>query len=163
MNRRQLLRAAAAIPLLPGADLAQLAAALAADGDAKRGFSRVRPGDAAWPSEESWNKLGRAVEGRLIKVNSPLSACREAPDSPACAEVFKSLRNPYYIGDQVGLTQTSGWVGAWTSRPSVYAVAARKTEDVVAAVNFARENKLRLVVKGGGHSYQGTSCAPIPS
>src|SRR5262249_18554859 len=43
---------------------------------------------------------------------------------------------------------------------SVYAVAARKTDDIVAAVNFARENKLRLVVKGGGHSYQGTSCAP---
>jgi hypothetical protein len=30
----------------------------------------------------------------------------------------------------------------------------------VAAVNFARENNLRLVVKGGGHSYQGTSNAP---
>jgi FAD/FMN-containing dehydrogenase len=27
-------------------------------------------------------------------------------------------------------------------------------------VNFARENDLRLVVKGGGHSYQGTSNAP---
>jgi FAD/FMN-containing dehydrogenase len=29
----------------------------------------------------------------------------------------------------------------------------------MAAVNFARENRLRLVVKGGGHSYQGTSDA----
>ena len=96
-------------------------------------------------------------------MNSPLSACREAPDSPACAELFEALRNPYYIGDDVALTQTSGWVGAWTSRPSVYAIAAEKTADVVAAVNFARENKLRLVVKGGGHSYQGTSCARIPS
>ena len=27
-------------------------------------------------------------------------------------------------------------------------------------MNFARENDLRLVVKGGGHSYQGTSNAP---
>jgi FAD/FMN-containing dehydrogenase len=27
-------------------------------------------------------------------------------------------------------------------------------------VNFARENNLRLVIKGGGHSYQGTSDAP---
>jgi FAD/FMN-containing dehydrogenase len=35
----------------------------------------------------------------------------------------------------------------------------RNTADVVTAVNFAREHTLRLVVKGGGHSYQGTSSA----
>ena len=46
------------------------------------------------------------------------------------------------------------------SSPSVWAVAARTTADVVAAVNFARQHRLRLVVKGGGHSYQGTSNAP---
>ena len=57
------------------------------------------------------------------------------------------------------MTQTLGWVGAWTSRPSVYAVAAKSTADVVAAVNFARTHSLRLVIKGGGHSYQGTSNA----
>jgi FAD/FMN-containing dehydrogenase len=39
-------------------------------------------------------------------------------------------------------------------------VAARETADIVAAVNFARTHKLRLVVKGGGHSYKGTSNAP---
>ncbi|HKW84306.1 MAG TPA: FAD-binding oxidoreductase, partial [Burkholderiaceae bacterium] len=59
----------------------------------------------------------------------------------------------------VELTQTLGWVDAWTSMPSAYAVAAQTTADVVAAVNFAREERLRLVVKGGGHSYQGTSNA----
>jgi FAD/FMN-containing dehydrogenase len=32
--------------------------------------------------------------------------------------------------------------------------------DVAAAVTFARENNLRLVIKGGGHSYLGTSNAP---
>jgi hypothetical protein len=69
------------------------------------------------------------------------------------------MRNPYFIGEQAGGTQTSGWLGGWTSAPSAYAVVARQTEDVVAAVNFARDNNLRLVVKGGGHSYQGTSNA----
>lgn len=53
-----------------------------------------------------------------------------------------------------------GWVDAWSTKPSVYAVAARSAADIAAAVNFARENDLRLVVKGGGHSYQGTSNAP---
>ena len=57
------------------------------------------------------------------------------------------------------MTQSLGWVGAWTSQPSVYAVAAKTKSDVVAAVNFARKNNLRLVVKGGGHSYQGSSNA----
>jgi FAD/FMN-containing dehydrogenase len=42
----------------------------------------------------------------------------------------------------------------------VYTVAAEETADVVSAVNFAREHGVRLVVKGGGHSYQGTSNAP---
>ena len=69
------------------------------------------------------------------------------------------MKNPYFIGEQAGGTQTSGWLDGWTSAPCAYAVAARRTEDVEAAVNFARDNNLRLVVKGGGHSYQGTSNA----
>ena len=36
----------------------------------------------------------------------------------------------------------------------------RRTAHVVAAVDFAREHHLRLVIKGGGHSYLGTSNAP---
>ncbi len=119
----------------------------------------MRPGDPAWPSGESWDQLNREVEGRLIKVNSPLAACVGSSFDAACAQTFKELKNPYYLGDEVGLTQSLGWVGAWTSEPSVYAVAAKTTADVVAAVNFARKNNLRLVVKGGGHSYQGSSNA----
>ena len=126
---------------------------------AARPASRVRPGHPAWPSEASWDRLSWEVGGRLVKVQSPLTACMDAPLSPACAHVFKQLKNPYYLGDELGLTQSLGWIDAWTLRPSVYAVAARTTHDVVAAVNFARENNLRLVVKGGGHSYQGTSNA----
>ena len=163
MKRRQMLKAAAAIPMVSGADWLRLNDAWAEDGVSNQTSSRVRPGDARWPSKDSWERLNRLVEGRLIKVESPLRVCQEAPGSPSCDAVFKALRNPYYIGDHPALTQTSGWVDGWTSQPSVYAVAARKTGDVVAAVNFARENKLRLVVKGGGHSYQGTSCPPIRS
>jgi len=119
--------------------------------------SRVRPGDPGWPSAVRWDQLNRDVGGRLIKVQSPFATCGAGSEGAACAEALKELKNPFYIGDQPGLTQTSGWVDAWTSQPSVYAVAAQRTEDIVAAVNFARDHHLRLVVKGGGHSYQGTS------
>jgi FAD/FMN-containing dehydrogenase len=154
VNRRRLLQFVAGLPyansLFPG---------LMASAAATPASARVRPGDPAWPSDESWDQLSRQVEGRLIKVRSPLAACVGASSDAACAQVFKELKNPYYLGDEVGLTQSLGWVEAWTSQPSVYAVAAKTTADVVAAVNFARTNNLRLVVKGGGHSYQGTSNA----
>ena len=126
---------------------------------AVRPQARVRLGDPAWPSEASWDQLDRDVGGRLIKVRSPLADCVGGTPDAHCEQMFKELKNPYYLGDEVGLTQSLGWVGAWTSEPSVYAVAAKTTQDVVAAVNFARTNNLRLVVKGGGHSYQGTSNA----
>ncbi|MBV8103052.1 MAG: FAD-binding oxidoreductase [Hyphomicrobiales bacterium] len=151
VNRRRLLQIVAGLPFANslGSGLAVAASASA----------RVRPGDPAWPSDESWDQLSRQVEGRLIKVQSPLAACVGASFDAACAQLFMELKNPFYLGDEVGLTQSLGWVGAWTSRPSVYAVAAQTTGDVVAAVNFARRHNLRLVVKGGGHSYQGSSNA----
>jgi FAD/FMN-containing dehydrogenase len=127
---------------------------------AARPDSRARPGDPRWPSEPSWTRLGRDVGGRLVEVRSPFADCATGPSAPACARLLEQLRNPYFLGDEVALTQSLGWVGAWTSRPSAYAVAAETTGDVVAAVNFAREHALRLVVKGGGHSYHGTSNAP---
>ncbi len=120
-------------------------------------FKRVRPGDPLWPSPDKWDQLNNAVKGNLIKLESPLASCKTSSGESTCNDLFKNLKNPYYIGDNPALTQSSGWLDAWRSEPSVYAVAAKSTDDVVAAVNFARENNLRLVVKGGGHSYQGTS------
>jgi len=149
MNRRTLMILAGGLPLMSTAR-AQNAPAV---------IRRSRPGDPSWPSAEQWAQLDAKVGGQLMQVRSPLDACRAAPDSAECAAVFRDLKNPWYIGDNVALTQTSGWVDAWTSAPSAYAVAARNAADVVAAVDFARTHRLRLVVKGGGHSYQGTSNA----
>ena len=151
LSRRRLLETLAGLPFMSG-----LASGASAAAQSK---TRVRPGDPAWPSEASWDQLSREVDGRLIKVRSPLADCVGGSFDANCEQMFKELKNPYYLGDEVGLTQSLGWVGAWTSEPSVYAVAAKTTRDVVAAVNFARTNNLRLVVKGGGHSYQGTSNA----
>jgi FAD/FMN-containing dehydrogenase len=157
MNRRRFLASAAA--LLPAA-ISTSSRATDTAAQAVGPISRIRPGDAAWPAQAAWDELDRDVGGQLMKVRSPLAVCAEDAQSAACAEVFKILKNPYAAGDDVALTENLGWVDAWVSQPSIYAVAARNTQDVVAAVNFARTHNLRLVVKGGGHSYQGASnCA----
>jgi FAD/FMN-containing dehydrogenase len=153
MHRRTFLKGLAVFPLWPRF----VASALA---DAARSLRRVRPGEPGWPNPAEWARLRRAVGGRLVKVQSPFAACATGPAGAACSELFQGLRNPFFIGDSVALTQTLGWTGAWTSRVSEYAVLARNSADVAAAVNFARSHRLRLVVKGGGHSYLGASNAP---
>jgi FAD/FMN-containing dehydrogenase len=120
-------------------------------------FHRVRPGDIDWPSKKSWDMLNQQVEGRLRKIESPLESCNLSTKS--CSEVFQKMKNPFFISEQPSLTQTLGWADAWTSSNSVYAIEAEKTADIVAGINFAREKNLRLVVKGGAHSYQGRSNA----
>ncbi len=123
-------------------------------------FRLRRSTRAGWPSDAAWKRLNDAVGGNLIPIDFPLSILKTDPTGAAATRLIKDLGNPYYVGDQPGLTQTLGWVDAWATKPSVYAVAARHANDIAEAVRFARENNVRLVVKGGGHSYQGTSNAP---
>jgi FAD/FMN-containing dehydrogenase len=155
VHRRTLLKCAAALPvaalLSPARSAVQASASL---------LRRVRPADAAWPTAASWQKLNDAVGGNLLEVHSLFGACEKEPGGAACREATENIHNPFYSGDQPAGTQVSGWLDAWTPAPSVYALKARHTADVVAGVNFARQNRLRLVVKGTGHSYQGTSNAP---
>ena len=114
-------------------------------------ISRVRPGMRGWPADADWAALNQATNGRLSPVTVPKL---DGPDAK------KLLANPFYVGDQPGLTQSSGWLDAWRSSPSAYMVATQSAADVAAAVRFARAHNLRLVVKGRGHSYLGASSAP---
>jgi FAD/FMN-containing dehydrogenase len=121
---------------------------------------RVRPSDAAWPSGDDWQELARELAGNLVRPSPLALDCAREADGDACRELLHHLQNPYYIGDQASGTQVSGWLDAWEPALSAYAVACRTSGDAAAAINFARRHNLRLVVKGGGHSYQGTSNAP---
>ena len=105
---------------------------------------KVRPGDAGWPSPARWEELNRAVGGRLTKVKPLLAACNPGTETAACKDVLKDLRNPYFLDEQPAGTESSGWIDAWQSAPSAYAVSAHSTADVVAAVNFARTHRVRL-------------------
>jgi FAD/FMN-containing dehydrogenase len=118
-------------------------------------FGRFAPtphvGGAALPGPSAWSALREEVGGRLAPVTLP---------NLDPAEAARLLRNPYYIRDQAGLTQSSGRIDGWVSTPSAYVVRARDAHDIAAAVSFAARHNVRLVVKGGGHSYHGGSNAP---
>ena len=156
MRRRSVLKGMMAMVALQG--LPRVGSS--APGSAKGSLHRLRPGQAGWPGAGQWRALSAAVGGNLLEVSPLLGACKADAHGSACQDALKNLRNPFYVGDQAGGTQVSGWLDAWSPAASAYAVRARNAADVAAAVNFAREHQLRLVVKGTGHSYLGTSSAP---
>jgi hypothetical protein len=88
MDRRSLLRIIPALPFAKSLLVESASQAAAAP------FSRMRPGDPNWPSEEAWAELARWLDGQLIKIVSPLSACMGASPSEAQSCHFWTARLP---------------------------------------------------------------------
>src|SRR5690242_16552250 len=137
MNRRKFLKHAASFPVLPA--LAPLLAKISPQQIStptagRSAFRRVRPSDPGWPTAAQWDALKNQVGGRLIPVTDPLAPCKSSPaSSAACVDRMAELKNPFWLSETPGATQIAGWLDAWTSVPSVYAVAARSAQDVAAA------------------------------
>jgi hypothetical protein len=129
-----------------------LATAAALTGPAARAAEPLVASGKGWPSKAKWRALDKQVGGRLITTKLPWVN--------ASPETFELLKNPFWNEEQPGALQSTGWYGAWMAAASPYAVCAQRTSDIVAAVNFARENNVKLVVKGTGHDYLGRNMAP---
>jgi FAD/FMN-containing dehydrogenase len=100
-------------------------------------------------SDLNWQKLNDDTHGALLHV--------DISDN----DILKNkTSNPFELQEHSWGTQSTGWVGAWNAVPNPYVVAARKTQDIVVAVDFAKKNNLKLIVKGTGHDYLGRSNAP---
>ena len=119
-------------------------------------LSAFTPALAVAKRAPDWPALRRRIGSRLIDIRSPLVECARHRGAGADA-LFAALKNPYYLSDEPSLTQTLGWVDAWTSEPSLKGVAAESAADVAAAIHFCRASEIPPVIKGGGHSYLGNS------
>jgi FAD/FMN-containing dehydrogenase len=118
------------------------------------------PGQSCWPSAAEWQALAAGLDGKLEQPRPPLAPCHGNPAGAACSAALRDLKNPYFVSDQWGATQSTGWLDAWTAATSAYAVAAESPKDIVAAVRFAAAHRLRVAIRGTGHDYLGRSNAP---
>ena len=124
----------------------------------------LRQAGAALVAAVAWPRLGQARDtfssklgNRLIKPVLPWANLRPGEPVPA------RLKNPWFLVSQPGGTQSTGMAGAWQAQASRLAIRARSADDVATGVAMAREQGLRLVVKGAGGDYFGRSTGPADS
>lgn len=129
---------------------------------------KATPDSPSWPSPASWAALNDSLSGRLLKPSPPGAVCH--PTQPT----YNALQCPAV---QAGWLTTifhtnnpvSSIINNWNNDTClpvptlpcsgegypVYVVNATCKEDVKKGVDFARENDIRLIVKGTGHDYLG--------
>ncbi|KAH6854783.1 hypothetical protein B0I37DRAFT_336880 [Chaetomium sp. MPI-CAGE-AT-0009] len=128
------------------------------------------PGDPNWPNATSWASLNKTVDGRLSATIPIGSVCHDPNyDAEACAALQQAWRVP-----GTHLDSSSSVMQAFFANQSCdpftpqstpcklgnyvsYSVKASGAADIQAAVNFARTNNIRLVVRNTGHDYFGRS------
>lgn len=122
---------------------------------------RCVPPAPCW-SSVPWDELNISTHGRLMAIQDEMHDCVKNTSSKSCAIELNSSKNEFWLSDQVAGYMHTGLFGVWniSNMLGAYAVAAQTEGDVQAAVAFAKEHNLRLVVKSTGHDWFGRSTAP---
>ncbi|KAF5371347.1 hypothetical protein D9758_004186 [Tetrapyrgos nigripes] len=137
-------------------------------------------GDSCWPTEEEFTQLQSKLSQPLIRPVPPESACYpKSNPSGNCTDVQANAFDGRWRSDQAGSMQSTNFETFISPNGTIEAcyldatlgfpcqqgsvppigVDARRVEDVQAAVKFAADHDLRLVVKSTGHDYLGRSAA----
>ncbi len=119
------------------------------------------PGSHDWPSEREWRLLNTTLGGALLQPALPAAVCYPGPsrDDAACAFLVNNGSSThFYIDDPI--TVLTQWPQGETCLPALnamgtctrggfpeYVVNASTVKHVQAAVNFARNNNVRLIIK----------------
>ncbi|UKZ80169.1 hypothetical protein TrVFT333_007926 [Trichoderma virens FT-333] len=126
--------------------------------------------DSCWPSADQWKQLNSTVHGRLLATVPIGSPCHDPLyDAASCAILrddwtepqthllsSSSVMWPFFANNSCSpftAKDTSCTLGNYVS----YAVNVSTTADIVAAVQFAKENNIRLIVRNTGHDLLGRS------
>ncbi|KAM0551363.1 hypothetical protein ACHAPJ_008472 [Fusarium lateritium] len=131
---------------------------------------RCLPGDACWPSTTTWGQFNQTVNGALIKTVPIGSPCHDPTyDADACAALQDAWKLPqtHYESShsvmQAYFANQSCDPFLAESRPCTignyvdYAVKVSNAQQVAAAVRFANDHNIHLVVRNTAHDYFGRS------
>jgi hypothetical protein len=128
------------------------------------------PGSSGWPSPSEWQQLNQSPSNHLLKPLPPAAPCHTNEptyNQQTCSVIQAQWTNGSWHAENPISVDNNNWSNdsclPISSAPCsgsgypVYVVDASTASHVQTAVNFARNNSIRLVVKGTGHDYLGRS------
>jgi hypothetical protein len=136
-------------------------------------YCKAVPGSRDWPSAFEWSSLNRTLSGRLLQPSPPGAVCH--PTQPTFdPSICPVIQADWLTADWHSTDPVSSLWNNWnndTCLPDssfpcsgkgypVYVVNATCAEDVKKGVDFARQNNVRLIVKGTGHDFLGRQVTP---
>lgn len=131
-------------------------------------FCKSSPNSPSWPSPALWQKLNESLSYRLLQPLPPAAVCH--PNEPvyntaSCAVVAAQWTNSsFHAADPLSVDDNYWTNDSCLPVPAdpcsgkaypIYVINATTAEHVKIGIDFARENNIRLVVKGTGHDYLG--------
>ncbi|KAH8652522.1 hypothetical protein BX600DRAFT_418016 [Xylariales sp. PMI_506] len=128
------------------------------------------PGDSCWPSRSEWNALNKAVGGRLVATVPLGTPCHDPNYDEATCEYLQSQ----WHFEEIHMNSSSSVMAPFFANQSCdpfqpearpcelgnyvrYAVNATNVADIQAAIQFAKHNNIRFVIRNTGHDYLGRS------
>ncbi|KAH8632196.1 hypothetical protein IG631_13879 [Alternaria alternata] len=138
---------------------------------ATSGSCKIIPRDVEWPSEDAWASFNNTLGGALLKPKPLASVCYagEGYSAVKCDQLKGSWAGMNLHSDDPAsiLSQwASGNTCTPTSQPDSnctqggwpeYVIKATTVRHIQLAVNFARNQNIRLVIKNSGHDFNGKS------
>lgn len=136
------------------------------------GMCKPAPGDADWPTTETWNELNLLTGGALVSTVPLGAVCFQGEhyDAERCTDILNrwsdphlhaedptSVMNPLYQGATCMPQNAAAGGSCQLGGYSAYSVKINTVAQVQLAVNFARNTGVRLVVHNTGHDYLGKS------
>jgi FAD/FMN-containing dehydrogenase len=93
----------------------------------------------------------------MSSTASNTTAQRQIADRPALVELKRNIAGEVILPQDAGYDPARAiWNAMIDKRPALI-VRCASTPDVVRAVNFARDNRLALAIRGGGHNIAGNA------
>ena len=129
---------------------------------------KATPHSSDWPPKAKWDALNVSISGQLLAPLPPAAVCDAALavfDKVSCAQVASQWNvSDFHAKDPISIDQPN-WeddaclptLGAPCNLQQFpkYVVNATEALHVKRAVDFAREQNIRLIVKGTGHDFLG--------